>query len=270
MEKVSVIIPYYNNEETIRRALASAASQTYENIEIILIDDGSIDDSHKKADALILENDLKNCTHIKQENSGPSRARNKGIDLSSGEYIAFLDADDEWLPNKLEKQIKTMQSLKAELLGCSYNLIIGQRIQEFKFTNEVIKKVSFKEALFKHYFATPCIVAKRDVILKAGGFPENQNYMEDSYLFTKIARDYNAFISSECLVNIYKMPYGESGLSSRLKEMEVWEIANLNNLRNEDKAAEEKTGFLLFLLAISFSYLKYIRRRMITFLRKRV
>lgn len=98
---VSVIIPNYNYACYLREAIDSALNQTYRNIEIIVVDDGSQDNS-----AEVLESYSDKIKFIQQQNQGVSAARNVGFQASSGDYIAFLDADDVWLPQKIEKQIK--------------------------------------------------------------------------------------------------------------------------------------------------------------------
>jgi glycosyltransferase involved in cell wall biosynthesis len=264
---VSVIIPYYNRQATILRALNSVATQSYRNYEIILINDGSEDHSSEIVEKFILDNPQLKIITIEQRNQGPSIARNKGIEKAKGEYIAFLDSDDEWLPEKLERQIMKMKEFSIDMLGCNYYLINNDIQTEFAFTNEMIKHISFKSSLFKHYFATPCIVVKKKVIMDVGLFPEKQNYMEDAFVFTNIARKYNTCLSGDFLVNIYKLPYGESGLSSQLKEMEKNELSNFKRFRVENNKYENKLSLIFYTMAIVFSWIKYIKRILIVKLR---
>lgn len=105
MPKITVVIPLYNKAGYIRRALDSVFSQTFIDYEIIVIDDGSTDDS---VDHVEIYNDSR-LRIIHQENSGPGAARNRGINESRGEYIAFLDADDEWLPNYLATSFSILE-----------------------------------------------------------------------------------------------------------------------------------------------------------------
>jgi len=105
---VSVIIPVYNSEKYIAKTLESALMQTYKDIEIILVDDCSIDNS-----AIIIHKFMrvhKNIVfHQLEKNSGVAVARNKAIELAKGRYLAFLDSDDIWYPEKIEKQLKLMK-----------------------------------------------------------------------------------------------------------------------------------------------------------------
>lgn len=116
MTKVSVIIPTYQSEAYISQAIESVLKQSYKDFEIIIVDDGSKDNTDKILKTYSSNNFIK---MIFQKNQGPSTARNRGINESSGEYIAFLDSDDIWLPDKLEKQIKVMEN--DPLIGLVYS-----------------------------------------------------------------------------------------------------------------------------------------------------
>ena len=104
---VSVIIPTFNRQNLILRAVDSINSQSYKNIEIIVIDDGSTDDTQKVLSEYIKSGIVK---YIYQKNAKQAAARNNGILHCKGDYIAFLDSDDIWLPKKLEKQVARMST----------------------------------------------------------------------------------------------------------------------------------------------------------------
>lgn len=108
---VSVIIPTYNCANYIERAINSVLEQTYLNTEIIVVNDGSTDDTEK-----ILENYKNRIIIINQKNSGVAKARNVGISTAKGNYIATLDADDRWLPNRLEKMVDILENSKIDIL----------------------------------------------------------------------------------------------------------------------------------------------------------
>lgn len=105
MYSLSVVIPCYNSALTIVESLNSIFIQKYKINEIILVDDGSSDNTVSTIEEYIKESSFSNFKLIKQKNSGPSAARNNGIKNSTSEWIAFLDSDDKWLPDKLEKQL---------------------------------------------------------------------------------------------------------------------------------------------------------------------
>jgi len=99
---VSIIIPAYNRAGFLKEAIKSVLAQTYKNIEVIVVDDGSTDNTPK----LVKQFTDKRIIYLRQENKGASSARNKGIESARGNYIAFLDSDDIWLPQKIEKQLE--------------------------------------------------------------------------------------------------------------------------------------------------------------------
>ena len=103
---ISIIIPTYNRAQYVVRAVRSALEQTYQNVEVIVVDDGSIDDTQLSL-ATLSDPRLR---IIKQDNGGVSAARNTGIAAALGEWVAFLDDDDSWMPNKLECQLHYMQT----------------------------------------------------------------------------------------------------------------------------------------------------------------
>ncbi|SUC45396.1 Chondroitin polymerase [Providencia stuartii] len=102
---VSVVIPCYNSENWIAKAIQSIDNQTFKNIEIIIVDDGSTDNSVNVIKNIKISLPI---LIINQENSGPSLARNNGVKYAKGDYIAFLDADDEWHPDKIQTQLDAL------------------------------------------------------------------------------------------------------------------------------------------------------------------
>jgi len=124
---VSVIIPTYGRSELLDRAIDSVLAQTYDNIEIIVVDDNNSNSEHRKHTENVLQKYLQNgqAVYLKHEkNVGGSAARNTGIKASKGEYVALLDDDDEWFPEKIEKQISYFEILGDNIgvIYCSYIL----------------------------------------------------------------------------------------------------------------------------------------------------
>jgi len=124
---VSVVIPTYGRSHLLERAIGSVLSQTYDNLEIIVVDDNDSTSEHRIHTENVLQIYLENdqITYLKhKKNSGGSVARNTGIKASSGEYVALLDDDDEWFPEKIEKQITYFKSLvkNVGVIYCSYIL----------------------------------------------------------------------------------------------------------------------------------------------------
>lgn len=141
-------MPNYNNSKFIGEAIESVLAQSYDNFELIIIDDNSTDNS-----LAIIQSYIKKDNRIKlitlKKNSGTAFARNKGIELAKGKYISFLDSDDLWLPHKLEKQIKFMKNQKMPLTYSSYFVIneegkeIGLRRIPESLTYKILLKSNF-------------------------------------------------------------------------------------------------------------------------------
>ncbi|MET3319931.1 UNVERIFIED_ORG: glycosyltransferase involved in cell wall biosynthesis [Peribacillus simplex] len=176
---VSVIIPSYNPGLLIENAIRSIERQTYKNIEIIIIDDGSTDGTIEW-----LKKNNKRFTFITQKNSGAAAARNKGVSIASGNFIAFLDADDIWFPNKLKKQIRILQENKEISFVFSNGIIINGNIgfDTLKLESDCRDKlfdlytnppelVDFNWNFRIHSVPTSSIVLKKDAFTKVGGFP---------------------------------------------------------------------------------------------------
>ncbi len=142
---VSIITPSYNSERFISQSIESVLAQTYPHWEMLIIDDKSQDDSNK-----IVERYMQKDNRIKlikmDNNSGPAIARNKGIELAQGRYIAFLDSDDVWLPEKLETQIKFMKENNVQLCYASYYIIDGNGAIKSIF-NIPKKRVNYRDLL---------------------------------------------------------------------------------------------------------------------------
>ncbi len=141
--KVSVIIPNYNYAHFISEAIDSVLSQTYKNIEIVVVNNGSTDNSMD-----VLTKYSKKIRLVNQENLGQSGARNSGLEMATGSYIAFLDADDKWDPEKIEKQI-LLFSPKVELVYCGIKLF-SQKTQRVIVSEIPTFKASCSDAFIEH------------------------------------------------------------------------------------------------------------------------
>jgi glycosyltransferase involved in cell wall biosynthesis len=144
---ISVIIPMYNSKNTIKSAIESVLNQTYkEPIEIIVVNDGSKDGCEKIVEKMIINNQTNRTIKlINKPNGGVSSARNRGIKEANGEYIAFLDSDDIWHPQKLELVFEALKDDSIKFIGHSYTL---ENNFDKKFNLEKLSKVSFTKLLF--------------------------------------------------------------------------------------------------------------------------
>jgi glycosyltransferase involved in cell wall biosynthesis len=186
--KVSVIIPAYNAAAFIGDALDSVFAQTFTNFEVILINDGSLD-TDKFEQAIQLH--LHRIVYLKQENRGPSAARNLGIRRARGEYVAFLDSDDAWFPEYLAAQMKLLEETPSLDLVYSDTLVYWDSISTGRPYMQIYPSkgpVTF-ESLLMEDCAIPssAAVARRRVLQEAGLFDENLSHAEDFDLWLRIA-----------------------------------------------------------------------------------
>ena len=147
---VSIIIPAYNVEKYIREALNSVINQTYANLDIIIVDDGSTDNTGKICDDYLRKDMRIRVVHRVQ--GGLSAARNTGIDIIKGEYIAFLDSDDAYVPNTIETLVKTMKDEQADIVCC--RMCTRHTVKKMKTPGNnakqyVVKKFSSEKALYE-------------------------------------------------------------------------------------------------------------------------
>lgn len=159
---VSVIIPVYNKEDYIKDCVESILRQSYRDVEIILVDDCSTDNSPNIISELISEND--NIIYYRQpKNQGAAVARNIAISLASGRYVAFLDADDLWLPNKLEMQLNFMKENNAAFSCTALECINKYGITQGSIRH-VKKIITYRLILTNTMIATSTVIVDREIV----------------------------------------------------------------------------------------------------------
>lgn len=196
MPKVSIIIPTYNRARYLPEAINSVIDQTYHAYEIIVIDDGSSDETHKIVDDFISKYPEK-LRYYHQENRGPAAARNKGIQESKGEYISFLDSDDLWLPQKLEKSITFLERFNFDwICTASYRIKdITKGIEkdvrkiDSSFLDSSGKKLNLLQGgifLFSEVpLYLPSILARKECFDRVGLFDEAYRIGEDTDMWLR-------------------------------------------------------------------------------------
>ncbi|OCC15885.1 putative glycosyl transferase [Dissulfuribacter thermophilus] len=212
---VSVIIPTYNNGSIINRAIYSALKQVEVPLEIIIVDDGSTDDTEK----IVRSSPSSSVRYFFQKNAGPAAARNLGITMAKGEFIAFLDADDEWRPGYLKKVID--QFKKDEKIG----LIFTWAILRDNRGNEVIRNYYSPSRNKWHTIfwpnplqCTSSTVCRKSFLDKVGGFDESLRTREDQDLWIRLKEVSKLVEIPEPLVIVYKRDRSYSTRQS-LKQM---------------------------------------------------
>jgi glycosyltransferase involved in cell wall biosynthesis len=179
---VSVVIPTHNYSGFVTEAVESVLSQTYTNIDLIVVDDGSTDDTRER---LALFGDR--VRYIYQENSGPSAARNTGIRAAKGEYIAFLDADDLFHPRKLEIQVRYLLDHPDIALVAAENLTDQNRVfPDFPPNPFLADRISLESAVVKNRFGMCGVVVRRHCFNEVGLFNEELRSTEDRDMWVRI------------------------------------------------------------------------------------
>jgi len=202
---ISIVIPAYNSGLTIERTIKSIFAQTYENIEIIIIDDCSNDNTLE-----IIKDYAKKHPSIKfhsfSENNGPNIARNKGIEISQGKFVAFCDSDDEWFPLKLEKQYKKFSTSIYQNLGLVYCGLIKnyeKGMISFK-NNNYIGSIMDKLMVENFIGGASVVLIKREIFDNIGFFDESpllrKGGAQDYEMWIRIAKKFDIDVVPEILV----------------------------------------------------------------------
>ena len=216
MTSVSVIIPTWNREATIEKAVLSALRQTHYIKEVLVCDDGSTDNSEKIVSAIKDER----VKWIKGIHYGiPSIPRNRGIQLSTGEWIAFLDSDDEWLPDKVLQQIELAEKLATSAV-CSNVFRIKAHVSPSLYLQYANEKISFNDLLRTNFVICSTAMIKRSLLNITSGFPESPELkaLEDYALWLRVATQTDFAYVNAPLVN-----YTDEPLQSvRANDVNVW------------------------------------------------
>lgn len=257
--KISVVIPFYNSQNTIYRSIDSVVNELKSiecEWEIFAIDDGSTDNSNNIINKYISENSLtKLIKIIHQENSGAGAARNIGLINASGDFIAFNDSDDEWLPGKLKVQFEVFSSDNdIMMVGCLHD----RKNLKFHYRRvQYLNIISLKEMLFKFYFTTPGVIFKKEILTKAGLFNSSQRNAEEGLFFYRMTYYGKCILVNDVYTKniVGKRSWGDSGLSGQIHKQSLGEFKNIRVIYKQGLI-----NLCLFLLAFSFSFFKYTIR----------
>jgi glycosyltransferase involved in cell wall biosynthesis len=194
---ISVIMPVYNacraDRRFFSRALESVANQTYRDLELIVVDDGSSDESRQVYEAFIAERPDLRTSYLIKGNGGQSSARNSGIRAAIGAYVCFLDQDDEWYEDKLEKIVPWLNNKDIDMLYTDADIIdsagnvVECNIHRNLSAGWPHPKRRLEHILYKDIFVMPGVMTiKKETVEKAGGFDENLSGYEDDDLFLRL------------------------------------------------------------------------------------
>nr|WP_304972651.1 glycosyltransferase family A protein [uncultured Schaedlerella sp.] len=205
---VSIIIPTYNRANVIKRAIDSVLRQTYDSYEVVVVDDGSTDETESVIagiqDARIRYIALK-------ENQGVAHARNIGIREARYDYIAFLDSDDEWLLDKLELQMRLFQNSTEDIgmVYCRMGGLTRDGKERFVcpaqyFSRELLEGEMFRFLLRQNVIGTPTVIVRKDCLDQVGGFKETIQCLEDWEWILRIAGKWKIGFVDQVLVEVHK------------------------------------------------------------------
>lgn len=229
MPKVSIIIPTYNNAHYLPDAVDSAMAQTYTDYEIIIIDDGSTDDT-KQVVVPYLEKVGSRLKYIYQKNKGLAAARNTAINHAAGEYIALLDADDKWCKDRLEETVQAIE--RDEKIGVVHanimrfsdgegNLGVPDRSME-KLSGSILKEIFLR----KTNIACPTVLFRKKCCDEVGGFDENLARLgcEDRELWLRIAEKYEFFYIDKVLARYRINPASMSRNKEKMMKARLYVV----------------------------------------------
>ncbi len=221
--KVSVVVPLYNKAPWVRRSLDSIAAQTFSDFEVIVVDDGSTDGSGE----VVADYPDPRFRLVRQANAGPGAARNRGIAEARGEFVAFLDADDEWLPRFLERNLAALEAAgpRVAVAVCGYFEYPSGISRDRQWRRrgirdgvlEVGPQLSPLQLVHALAYMNPwATVARRQVLEKHGGFFSRTRclYGEDAFLWLKVLLNEQVLFRTEPLVRFHTEA---SALSKNLK-----------------------------------------------------
>jgi glycosyltransferase involved in cell wall biosynthesis len=266
---VSVIIPCYRCTDTLLRAVLSVAQQSHVPAEVILIDDCSADDTPVVMQKIARQY-AKGWIRIVllEKNVGAASARNAGWAIATQPFIAFLDSDDAWHPEKIRLQLDYMQiHPEVVLSGHAHKILPTPDMPSWNLDipgSELnAKSITKWNLLLSNRFVTPSVMLKRDIVQR---FEERQRYMEDHMLWLNIVcAGERVERLSWALAAIYKHPYGQGGLSSKWWRMELGDLGNYRRL-----LVRKYITWVQFFGLAAFSGAKFLWRYvMYNFLRRR-
>lgn len=204
---VSVVIPTYNRIRTLPASVESVLKQTYENLELIIMDDGSDDGTEEYIKGIT---DKRVRYRKSDTNMGPSAARNMGAELVRGEYLAFQDSDDEWLPDKLEKQMQVMLEGDNALVYCEFGLYRNGEllavIPPRRIPYQEKQGSLFSYLLLYPLISTQTILIKTRDFIETGGFNETLKAYEDFEFTLRFSQNHKIGFVENTLVRVNSLP----------------------------------------------------------------
>ena len=274
--RFSVVIPLFNKAPYVKKAIRSVLAQTYTDYELIVVDDGSKDDSASIA-AQAVQGRL-NCRLIQQENAGVSVARNNGVSLSNGDYLCFLDADDWWEPTFLEEMSELIEEYpEAGIYGTNYTIVneakhktrVAPVAVESGFERGYINYCQVYAKTLAMPLWTGAVCIPRSIFDEMEGFPKGIKLGEDFLLWIRIALKHKVAFLNKALAN-YNQDVDAAnrgvGRLHRPEEHMLWNLAELEPLEQTDPGYKQLVDNLrtysLLPYYLSATYHDYAQREL--------
>lgn len=263
MPEVSVVIPTYNRASLLAEALESVLNQTYKYFEIIVVDDGSTDST----DAVIKPY-IGSIKYIRQNNQGNGAARNTGIKEAKGEFVAFLDSDDLWLPDKLEKQIKYLQEHPDVDMVYGNGIIFGntkdsgRSLISHKKARQLSKKVTLRDEFMKSTIRSSTILIRKNILDELGGFDPNLRVCVDGDFSLRTLSKYKVAFMDDILIRYRKH---DGNISSNREQRMIHSIRLIQNLLSNKPELEDVIGKENINKRLAYRYYKLAK----TYMKKR-
>lgn len=238
MPRVSVIIPAYNQEKFITETIESVLNQTYKDFEILVVDDGSTDSTKQKLEKFGSRIKLIEQTHMER-----AVARNNGVKNSQGRYIAFVDSDDIWTKDKLQKQINTLDKMKEYILVYSACGRIDEHSKKLKPAQRQLKGYSgnvFENLLVRNFIVSATPLIRREYVLRTEGFNSKYIPYEDWEFWIRLS-SYGKFYFIPEPLAYYRIHKSQSVRQVRAEKIEevttllLQDSFNLQNIENKIK-----------------------------------
>lgn len=212
---ISIVLPSFNRAQVLPKAVESILRQTYKDFELIIVDDGSTDNT---ADVVKNFNDDR-IVYVRQENAGACVARNNGIEHSRGEYIAFQDSDDIWHEDKLEKQLKTIQDKNADIVFCRMNRMSGGK--KIGLVSNYFKEGFLSKDVMPMSIGTQTLVGK-SIVFKQEKFDPEMPRFQEFELLVRAQKNYSIYCMEEPLVDYHLQNDSISANASSI--MAAWRL----------------------------------------------
>lgn len=242
MDLVSIIVPYYKKKKFIKRALLSVLNQSYKKFELILI----YDDKNKKDLSYIkklVKLDKRILLIVNDKNLGVGFSRNKGIKVSKGKYICFLDSDDFWNKNKIKEQLNFMKNNKVVISHTSYNIVDNNKKISTRYARNFL---NFNSLVFSCDIGCSTVMLKKEILFKNENFPPLKT-KEDFVLWLKLLKKKNKIYSLNKVLSSWQKTSKSLSSDTKQKLFDGFKVYN-----QYMKFGKIKSLLYLFVLSINF------------------